>query len=85
VDVDGLAAGLQSPLEGYGVLALPEVGDGVAELGSAHMIYAELDVHIVANVLTQPFLLHLTAHTITQKNRVVSADHRAKVAAESHA
>jgi hypothetical protein len=49
------------------------------------MIYADLDVHIVANVLAQSFLPHLPAHTIPQKNRVISADHSANVAAESHA
>ena len=63
----------------------PEVSEGVAELGSAHMIHAELDVHVVANVLTQPVLPHIGAHIVPQKNRVARADHRANVAAESHA
>jgi hypothetical protein len=85
LDVDGLASRFQLSLVSYGVELLPEVGDSVAELEPSHMIHAELDAHVVANVLTQRFLPHVSTHPVPQKDRVASADHRANVAAESHA
>ena len=85
MDVDGFASSLRLSLVSCGVALFPEVGDGVAELAPTHMIHAELDVHIVASVLAQPFVSHVGTHTVPQKNRLASADHRANVAAETHA